>query len=201
MTTKRTTVTVHYDKLNTQTRKNKAIACGKELEILVNSPEFKKEILAMGNYWRQGEVSKYKNASVESIYSLIMSGKEETSAEMDNDLDIYIDDYTTWKNVVGYMIPGRRTIFVNTRYFDNMSKEKVVSNMLHEYTHTLGFRHSGPNIRRSIPYYMNEVVTKLYPIVIKGEEIPSVIIPKYKTTCYRSWRSLWFKRCYRVRVD
>lgn len=197
-----TKVRIDVSKLNTQTRKNKAIQCAKELELLVNSNAFKNEVLKTSDYWRQGESSKYKFYTNKQIFDLIMSGKEETSSESDNELDLYIDDYTTWRSVVGYMIPGKPTIYVNTRFFDTMSKKKVVSNFLHEYTHTLGFRHSGPNLRKSLPYRMNDIVDRIYDSVLRGVDIPAPESPKYKTVCWRNWRWLWLRKtCRKVRID
>lgn len=195
-------VQIDTSKLNTETRKRKARECANELELIVNHPKFKEMITEMPNYWRRGETSRYRNDSGEELYSLIISGEEETSDDADGVINLYIDDYYTRKGVIGYMIPRKPTIYVNTRFFDSMSKKKVCSNFLHEYGHTLGFRHGkGPNIRRSIPYYLNKVVETIYPLAILGKEEAPKEEPKYKTVCRRSWRTLWRRKCYKIRIN
>lgn len=188
--------------LDTETRREKALKAGKILEEIANHPRFKELILAMPDKWRRGETSFFKNLSNEQIYNYIMSGKEEWNGEEDRELDLEVHDYrSSWvnRNVIGYMNPGKKPIWVNTRHFDTASIKRVTSNFFHEYGHTLGMRHSGPNFRLSIPYYLNDVVEELYQEVAG---LPDVEKPKYKRVCRRLWYTLWIKkRCRMVLVN
>ena len=69
------------------------------------------------------------------------------------------------------MLPGKPTVFVNTKFFDTMTKIKVCSNFGHEYFHTLGARHGGNLFRLSLAYFMNTVIEKLYREMF-GEDDP-----------------------------
>ena len=147
--------------------------------------------------WMQGDTSskRIKQLSNMGIYNLIMSGKEEWNKEEDNEVDLVLGSYYKLSKVVGYMIPGKPKIFINTRFFDkrNGKDERFIcSNFAHEYIHTLGFRHGGKNYRKSFPYYINKVVEDM------AFHNPA-FAPKPKTVqvCKRLWYTLWIKKkCY-----
>jgi len=192
-------INIDTSRLNNSVRVIKARECAAKLLIILRSKQFKSEIVNMDrDKWLRGETSKssFKQLTNEEIYNKIMSGKEEWNDDEDFEVDLIIDDYYSWGKVVGYMMPNKPTIFVNTKFFDSMSKLKVVSNMAHEYLHTLGSRHSGYNLRDSLPYFMNHIVSKHYYQIFKTET-PE---PKYKTACIRKWYRLWIKKCVKVRV-
>lgn len=189
-------VRIDTTNLDTDYRVQKARQAGDALYKIINSDAFKREILAMSDEWRQGEESQYKKMGTHDLYHFIISGKEEWNKDDDNELDLLIHDYqSSWfgRNVIGYMNPGKPEIYVNTRHFDSAQLKYVVSNFLHEYTHTLGFRHGGPNLHKSIPYYMNEVVEKLWDEVIKDKE-PEETKPNGYWSCNRLWYTLWIKK-------
>lgn len=186
-------VSIDITKLDNKTRQIKAIEAAKNLEIIVNSKEFKEMIINMQDNWRMGESSKYKHYSTYDIYDLIMSGSDEYNPTKDNTINLYVDDYySRWSKVVGYMIPGNKTIFVNTKFFDNNSIQNICSNFLHEYLHVVGFRHAGKFLRSSIPYYMNHVIEVLYKKLVANSEPV-----EYKKVCKGFWI---FKRCYLVKI-
>lgn len=191
-------VRINTKKLNTQRRVARAIEAANALEIITSSPRFDEEILAMPDEYRLGETSKWKNKSNAELLAHLKSGAEEWNGIADQEIDLEVDDYKKfWSKVVGYMIPGLKTIFVNTKFFDTMKMIKVVSNFCHEWGHTMGLRHSGKNLRMSIPYYLNKVIEKLYAELIEGKPNNAV----WKKVCSRSWKSFFFKRCYLIRVS
>lgn len=179
---------------------NKIIKSAEVFETIVNSKEFKEMILTMPDKWREGESSKYKNESTEFLYGHIMSGKEEWNDDLDYEADIIVDEYRgrTWSKVVGYMNPGKPTIHINNRFYYQYGLKKIVSNLLHEWFHTMGFRHYTSDRDTSFAYYANYIVNRLYPLLIESK----IEEPKdtYKRVCRRSWRTLWFKRCRWVKV-
>ena len=188
-------VKIDTTKLDTSFRRNKANIAANHMLKIAQSDQFRDMIINMDRErWLKGESrnSKFINLSNQQIYNLIQSGKEEWNDEVDYEIDLKIDDYhSKWSSVIGYMIPNNPTIFVNTKFFDTMSIKDVCSNCFHEWLHTMGARHSGNYFRDSLAYYMNYIVEKLYDHIIDGtEEI------KTETYCVRSWKTLWFKRCY-----
>lgn len=191
----RTKVRVDITKLDNDFRRQRAQKAASDLEIIINSKEFRDLILSMPNKWRKGSTGPFKNKSNQEIYNAIMGAKETFwTKKKDNVLDLFVDDYyRPWSKVVGYIIPGKKTIFVNTKFFDSNSILKICSNFLHEAFHHLGMLHGGNDFRSSIPYYANYCVEKLYPKLITQD----IIYPEYQTVC-RGW---WiFKRCYRIKV-
>tara|TARA_R110002020_G_C16169657_1_gene763976 strand:- start:129 stop:731 length:603 start_codon:yes stop_codon:yes gene_type:complete len=177
--------------LNTELRKEKAIICANRLLTIMQSNQFRDMILNMDrNYWLKGEngLDHYSNLE---IYNLLMSGAEEWNGIVDYEIDLVVDDYKKWwSKVKGYMIPGKKTVYVNTKFFDTMSKMKVCSNFGHEWCHTMGARHpKGKFLRLSFAYFMNTVIEKLYNEFFQGwEERQVVTLKKYYK---RRWYTLW----------
>ena len=124
----------------------------------LNSKVFQDKVMAMN---KSGETSKFKNHFNASIYKMIMDGAETLDPVIDHELDIYIDDYFSWKPVIGYTYKSTKTIFVNTRYFDKRSTKLVGSNILHEYGHKLGFEHDFNRTARR-PYSICYQLSKIY---------------------------------------
>lgn len=207
-------VRIDTKNLDTETRIQRALHAGGVLEIITNSQEYEDKIANMPVKWRKGESSKYKTKSNLEILAHLQSGAEEWNGEKDKEIDIEVDDYSGkwYSKVVGYMIPGKPTIYVNTDFFDIMSMVRVVSNFLHEWSHTMGFRHSGDNFRLSLPYFLNTVVEDLYELAVAGQLTPasgSTVFPEplptpdkivWKKVCVRKWYRLWIAKCYYVRA-
>ena len=97
--------------------------------------------------------------------------------------------------VIAYMNPGKPQIYQNLRKFNGLSKKKLCGNMVHEWCHTLGGRHSGKYFRLSFEYYMNKVVEKIYQDLYPEEN--SMV--NFKKICTRKWYRLFTKKCYLVR--
>lgn len=191
--------------LKTTARKIKAQAAGRHLKTILRSQLFKKYILEMDrSYWLKGcsKNCKFKSKSNLWIYETLMNGQEE-GTEVDYVANLQIVQYYTLAKVIGYMTPGKPKIYVNIRYFDGMLIIKVVSNFGHEWTHVLGARHSGPWIRQSFPYFMNQVIEKCYShLITKGLPdiveaglanivIPTIEQPEYELITERKF--LFFK--------
>lgn len=186
-------VNIDTKNLNTQARVDKAKLAATYLEQILNSDHFKAMMFNMPEKWRLGSSGKFKYMENNEIYDYIMSGKEEWNNVVDNEIDIIVDDYNGWwSKVVGYMIPRKPTIYVNTKFFDSMSVKRVVSNFLHEYGHSLGMRHSGPHLKSSIPYYLNHAVEEIFDKTI------TPLPYKFKKVCKGWWI---FKRCKMVKYE
>jgi len=149
---------INVEKLNTEDRKNKVRKTVVQMEVILNSENFRKKVIAIKS--KHGETTKFKNYSNQEIYDLIMSGAEVLHPQVDNELDVTIDDYFSWKRVIGYTMGSIDTIYVNTKYFDKRETKLVGSNILHEYGHKLGFGHDFRSTSRrpfSICYLLNDI--------------------------------------------
>jgi hypothetical protein len=172
----------------TQERQEKVNAVQKEMELIINSSLFKEKILNLKN--PIGELSVWKDATREQIYEHILSGKETLNPSIDNVIDITVQSYFSWKNVVGYTYPNTTTIYVNTKYFDsnNLSKEShhrkmTGSNFIHEYGHKLGFSHDFYSTSKrpfSLCYLLNEVYEECWDDIIAPKLEHKVIKKSYK---------------------
>lgn len=136
-----------------------------------------------------------KRLSKEEVYALFMTGREEWNGEADYEIDLSVKRYfKRWSKVVGYIVPMKPDIWVNGKFFDSNPVELVASNLAHEWSHTLGFRHSGEFIRESLPYLINQWFMEWYrdnPVVPKSPR-------SYETVCRRVWYKLWLgKKCYK----
>lgn len=125
------------------------------------------------------------------LYNSLMQAKEETSSDVDYELDFEITRYYTFKRVVGYMIPFKPTIYVNSKYYDVASPEKRASNLIHEWIHTWGSRHFGRYLRESLAYFMNEWFEYWYVNFYLLDDTSEPEPIKYTTRCKRVWWKPW----------
>ena len=135
------------------------------------------------------------------IYNLFMTGQEEWNGVLDYEIDLKITRYSRfWSKVKGYIIPMKPEIFVNSRYFDSGTPFSIGSNAAHEWSHTLGFRHSGDYLRESLPYLINDWWEEFWWEDFWKYRTSLPIEPTdYKKVCKRIWWTFWIKKvCKRV---
>lgn len=167
-------VTINPEKLDTQKRKLKAFEIEREMELILNSSEFKARVLRLS--FLDGELSAWRQKSNLDIYDHIMSGAETLSPEVDYELDLSLDDYYSVKKVIGYTYPNTATVYTNTKYFDSDDispdyhhRKQSGSNFLHEYFHKLGFSHDFSNTKRrprSLCYQGNRIYEECWDMLI-----------------------------------
>jgi len=185
-----TKINIDASRLDTNERKEKIEQVAVEMHQIVNSRIFQDKVHTMKKW---GETSKYKDASNQRIYKMIMDGAETLDPIVDNEMDIFIDDYFSWRRVIGYTKKNIKTIFVNTRYFDKRGTKLIGSNIMHEYGHKLGFGHDFYATDRrpfSICYQLNNIYEECY------DRLFGYTLSKIKV-CYRPWYFLGLrKKCY-----
>lgn len=200
-------------------RQKKMLACRIEIFTIWKSNLFMKMIIEMPDEYRQGMTKKsaFHNLNNFQIYEKLMWAKEETSSKKDYIMQFVVATYYSFARVIGYMNPGKKTMYVNKRYFDNFSRKKVGSNGSHEYVHTLGGRHGGKFFRKSLEYWVNYVYETCYEHFFENDQtdieynvpdfdstpvqVPTIPKPepaKYRVECKRNWWSFWKKTCYRI---
>jgi hypothetical protein len=136
-----------------------------------------------------------KRLNNQEMYDLLMSGKEEWNGIIDYEIDLVVSRYKKmWSKVKGYIIPMKPTVHVNAKYFDNQTPEYTGINLSHEWTHTMGCRHSGKFFRESLPYYVGawfkDWIENIRDISTP-QEIEIIREIKTKEVCKRVWWKLW----------
>lgn len=138
----------------------------KALEIIkavVASKEFRDRIL---NYTYEGKHQFVDNKGFTNaeIYQILLDGKEDLLPEVDNEMDLELELYYSWRNTVGYTYPGELKIYMNTKFFDPYTPAEVAGNVFHEWTHKLGFDHDQSySVSRdsSVPYAVGYLIEEL----------------------------------------
>ncbi len=176
------------------------------LELVVNSWEFRQELLALALTSTGG----MDNAK---IYNLVINGAEILSPESDYEADISVHAYRKRGSVVGYTYASTEKTFLNLNFFRKYDYSQVASNLMHEWLHKLGFGHKSASEHTSVPYAVGYLAGRLVKHlmnggtlhdvndadkqidIILGSTIPSTPL-KPELVCYRSWRTLFRKKCY-----
>lgn len=130
------------------------------LESLVCLPEFRTEILA--------REYRYTKLTPIQIWNKLQEAMEVGTSELDSEIDIDITIYNSgWfgRRTVGYTYGYTLKTWINRKFFLFLSDEKIAGNLLHEWSHNLGFGHpfkSTKDRNLSVPYQMNSIIDKLY---------------------------------------
>jgi len=183
-----TKILIDGTKLNSEDRRAKMSQVALEIHQVLNSTVFRDKVMKMRT---QGERSEYKKASNVEIYQMLMRGAEVLNPVVDYTWNIYIDDYYSFKNVIGYTKLNTKYIYVNTKFFDGRITKLIGSNIVHEQSHKLGFSHDFRNTKDrefSVSYQLNKAYEAAYDILFGYQ-------PTNLKTCTRSWRNLWRQKC------
>tara|TARA_R110000868_G_C10972634_1_gene770608 strand:- start:902 stop:1492 length:591 start_codon:yes stop_codon:yes gene_type:complete len=184
-----TTIKLDATKMNSEDRKKKMAQVAQEMHTVINSSIFRDQILKLKPF--DGERSKYKNLSNMEVYKMIIHGADIHEPQMDYELDIFVDDYYTWKKVIGYTKPRvDRIIRVNTKYFDKRHTVDIGSNILHEYGHLMGFGHDffyNDERPSSICYQFNKAYENAYKKLFNLQTAPVRV-------CSRPWKYLKLRK-------
>ena len=192
-------------------------AC-KLIEVVVNSAEFKKRVLA-----KKFATTK-KNS--QQVYDHILTGEEVLQKGHDYEMDVDVRMYHEKNNVVGYTYNSVKWTMLNRYVTSGYSEGGIAGNLMHEWLHKLGYGHSSASDHSSVPYHIGYMVrdmveayqkgaryVDLYPNVAKSEpilvptpngttvEIPAIVVPLPTKVpvkiCTRSWKTLWLREdCY-----
>jgi len=185
-------VKVDVSRLDTNKRKTKAKNAAIRMQTVLNSNDFKIRLLTELSENMNGELSKWKYAKPVEIYNRIISGAVSLDENKDGVIDIQMDDYYSFKKVIGYTKKNIQTIFVNTKYFDRRSHKQIGSNLTHEYGHKCGFSHHFRNTsvrNRSICYILNDVFESAYDaIFVETPKEAVYYVPWY----VKLWRRVRF---------
>lgn len=146
------------------------------LETIMNSQDFKIRVLAykrsldgkrryQKNYlWNNSK----ERLSNEDVFNLIMNGNEfmlpNTLTEMN--LNAYVKNCNWFMNkvsiwcraVIGSTSPSdSKWIKLNWKFYKRFKTSEMVSNLVHEWLHLIGFLHGSENMREEVPYVVGSI--------------------------------------------
>lgn len=169
------------------------------MELVINSPEFKQEILTADF---SGETSQWKYSTNLEIYEHIMSGQEILRPRRDNKANIELATFKPnwYTRHIGHTYKTVLTQWINRQYLRARHYVKIASNILHEWGHKLGFDHDFENTARrkfSVCYRLNLIFEKLAPryfaevdAIFGAEPSPKPPRARSRRRWYKPWS--WF---------
>jgi hypothetical protein len=122
---------------------------------VIASAEFKERVL---NYTYNGHKKFFDNHDMtnEEIYQKILDGAEMMgNTNKNNTMDVELELYYQATTTIGYTYPNTSRIWMNTKYFNKYTPNKVADNLMHEWMHKLGFTHAitwSKERDHSVPY-------------------------------------------------
>jgi hypothetical protein len=139
------------------------------VEMIINSAAFKSRVL---NFTYNGSLEFVQNNGMTNgqIYHYLMSGAErypfQTEADrmMDFDLKLYKPKWYQSKRVLGYTSRDTSVIHINRNFFNKAEFNQIAMNLVHEWTHKMGFEHDFNRTDRrpySVPYGVGYIVRDL----------------------------------------
>lgn len=156
-------VNVSLDNEFTATQEDKIQAASDLIKKVIGSEEFKNKVL---NHKFGGKKAFNDNAGLSNaqIYKKIIEGSEMLSPGVDNQMDLNLEVYRAANNTVGYTYPSELRVWMNEKFLNANKPYKVTTNMVHEWLHKLGFKHSAsstPTRKYSVPYAVGYLVRNL----------------------------------------
>lgn len=139
------------------TNRQKVLKAAELIRRVVNSPEFKEEIL-------NGRFTETMGLTNLEIYKKIMHGSERLSPRVDHEMDLEVETFYADAVTVGYTIPSSSRVYMNRKYLHRYKPSEVTSNLMHEWLHKIGFEHEeedSPARRASVPYSVGYLVRQM----------------------------------------
>lgn len=141
-------------------------------EKVVNSAEFKDRIINFKNSKGERAFASNNKLSNEQIFTQFMDGREMLQLDTPGVMNLYLSLYhKRSSNVVGWTNPKIKTININWKYFKKYKANEVAGNLVHEWTHKLGFGHKSAAEHDSAPYAIGYIVREMGERYLKGEEL------------------------------
>lgn len=148
-------VEIHGIKNASESERFKFRAACELMAFELNNDEFWKQVSANWETmtWRNYELSnkEYKFASATNFKQVVLSGRDKFNDIADEDIDVQITLYYSWKRTIGYTYPSTWLTWINRKFFSRFSKADIAGNVFHEYLHNMGMSHPGTD-RRSVVY-------------------------------------------------
>lgn len=162
-------IEIHTAKNFNDQQYEKLMQATRLVELIINSQAFKNRIL---NFTYQGKREFVQNSGMsnEQIYETLMNGAElfpiQTNPDqrMDFDLVLYKPKWYQSKKVLGYTNRDTSVIHINKYFFNQAEINQIAMNLVHEWTHKLGFEHDFRKTQRrpfTVPYGVGYIIRDL----------------------------------------
>ena len=175
----------------TEPQKARLFVVAANLEKVINSVEFKADVLNHTYAGKKTFVDNGRNSN-ESIYKIIMDGREELVAETDNKWNIRYKLGPLGSSVVAQTNAARRDVTINEDKFDEMVDSQLAKTICHEQLHKLGFNHDFNNNSSrpySVPYGCGSICMTLYQTQIFND---AHLIPKYRCGIWCKFKKIFY---------
>lgn len=156
-------VNIKLDNGFTAAQEDKIQAASDLIKRVIGSAEFKNRILT---HKFAGKKAFNDNGGLSNaqIYKKIIEGSEMLTPGIDNQMDLALEVYRAANNTVGYTYPTELRVWMNEKFLNANRPYKVTTNMVHEWLHKLGFKHSvsaTATRKYSVPYAIGYLVRDL----------------------------------------
>lgn len=144
-------------------QEDKILEAADLIKKVVASEEFKNRILNHKYNGKKGFVDSGGLSNAE-VYKKILEGSEKLTPGKNNTMDLDLETYHENSVVVGYTKPSVVRIWMNTKFLNANRAADVTTNMMHEWLHKLGFKHTPnktPTRKYSVPYAVGYLVREL----------------------------------------
>jgi hypothetical protein len=148
----------------TKPQKEKLLKAQDIIEKVVNSKEYKEMVL---NHSFNNSKSFFENQNMTNsqIYNTLFLGEEKLNHSKNNQMDLTVTMYNSrFTSTVGYTYPDSMVVFTNLKYHQHFTPCRVASNLVHEWTHKIGFTHSLKWTKErdyTVPYAHNMIIESL----------------------------------------
>jgi hypothetical protein len=156
------------------------------LEEVMNSDEFKRRVLS---YVRPNGSREYKKNYLwknteerltnEDVFDVIMNGnekmREDTLGEMNFNSKVKIckwyENVGVWcRKVIGSTSPSSSAMIkLNWKFYQKYETHQMISNMVHEWLHLLGFLHGKEDMREEVPYIVGSIAGQVAKEILEQE--------------------------------
>ena len=141
---------------------------------VMNSEKFKLKVLSYVNSDGKRQFQKNylwsektRRLTNEEVYRLIIEGNEYKRPNSIGEMNLnsyvkicrWYEQVTTWcRAVIGSTNPSQsKWIRLNWKFYSHYNVDQMVSNLVHEWLHLLGFLHGNKNMREEVPYVVGAI--------------------------------------------
>jgi len=148
----------------TKPQKEKLIKAQDIIERVFNSKEYK-ELVSNHAFNQSKSFFENQKLTNDQIYNKLFLGAETLNPIENNQMDLKVTMYNSkFTSTVGYTYPNSMVVFTNLKFHQHFTPCRVASNLVHEWTHKIGFTHSQKWTKErdyTVPYAHNMIIESL----------------------------------------